>query len=317
MRYKVLVTPRSLAEAFDEPLRMLEDSGHEVIRNPHGRPFTEEELRTLIKDVDGIIVGLDAISREVIAAAEKLKVISKYGVGVDNIDLEAARAKGIIVTYTPSSNSEAVADLTMGLLLAAARRIPSADRAVRSGDWRKVVGLAVWKKTIGVVGVGRIGRGVVKRASGFNMKILCCDKVMDSDFAARYGAEYVSLDFLLQQSDFVTLHVPLTDETRGLIGEKELSQMKRTAILINTARGEVVDEDALYQALVGGRIAGAALDVFRNEPPIGSRLLELDNVILTPHIGAHTDEAITEMGCKAVRNLMAVLNGELPEAVAW
>ncbi|MBC7083590.1 MAG: phosphoglycerate dehydrogenase [Firmicutes bacterium] len=296
---------------------MLEDSGHEVIRNPHGRPFTEEELRTLIKDVDGIIVGLDAISREVIAAAEKLKVISKYGVGVDNIDLEAARAKGIIVTYTPSSNSEAVADLTMGLLLAAARRIPSADRAVRSGDWRKVVGLAVWKKTIGVVGVGRIGRGVVKRASGFNMKILCCDKVMDSDFAARYGAEYVSLDFLLQQSDFVTLHVPLTDETRGLIGEKELSQMKRTAILINTARGEVVDEDALYQALVGGRIAGAALDVFRNEPPIGSRLLELDNVILTPHIGAHTDEAITEMGCKAVRNLMAVLNGELPEAVAW
>jgi len=315
--YKVLVTPRSLAEAFSEPLKTLEDSGHEVIRNPHGRPFTEQELRDLIRDVDGIIVGLDSISRDVIAAAEKLKVISKYGVGVDNIDLQAARARGIVVTYTPGGNSEAVADLTIGLMLAAARRIPSADRAVRSGDWRKVVGLAVWKKTIGIVGVGRIGRGVVRRASGFNMRILCCDKVIDNDFAARYGAEYVPLDLLLRESDFVTLHVPLTDETRGLIGERELSQMKRTAILINTARGEVVDEDALYQALAEGRIAGAALDVFRNEPPTGSRLLGLDNVILTPHIGAHTDEAILEMGRNAVKNLMAVLNGELPEAVAW
>ncbi|MEW6229814.1 MAG: phosphoglycerate dehydrogenase [Bacillota bacterium] len=317
MKYKVLVTPRTFAASSDAPLRLLEESDCDVIRNPYGRMLTEEELAAMARDVDGIIVGLERMSREVILAAGRLRVISKYGVGLDNIDLEAAQARGITVTYTPESNSEAVADLTMGLVLACARQIPLADRSVRAGEWRKFVGSAVWGKTIGVVGVGHIGREVVRRARGFNMQILCHDKIEDERFAAENGAAYTCLDVLLENADFVTLHLPLTDETRGLIAGKELSRMKRTAFLINTARGEIVDEDALYRALTRGEIAGAALDVFHHEPPEGSRLLELDNVILTPHIGGHTDEAITEMGCKASQNVIAVLRGMSPDAVAW
>ncbi len=313
MRYKVLVTPRSFAASSDAPVRLLEDSGCDVIRNPLGRMLTEQELKTMARDVDGLIVGLERVSREVMLAATRLKVISKYGVGLDNIDLETARARGITVTYTPESNSEAVADLTMGLILGVARQIPLADRSLRAGEWRRFVGSSVWGRTIGVVGTGHIGRGVVKRAHGFNMRILCCDKFEDAEFAARYGAKYVDLDRLVKSSDFVTLHVPLTDETRGLIGRRELSIMKRTAYLVNTARGEIVDEDALYEALSDNRIAGAALDVFGAEPPTGSRLVELDNVVLTPHIGAHTDEAITDMGCKASKNVIAALTGASPE----
>ncbi|HHY46217.1 MAG TPA: phosphoglycerate dehydrogenase [Firmicutes bacterium] len=314
--YRVLVTPRSFGAGSDEPIRILEEAGCEVVWATGNSPLTEDELLGQVRGIDGMIVGLDQVSSRVIAAADRLRVISKYGVGLNNIDLQEARSRGIVVTYTPNANTEAVADLTMGLLLACARKIPMADRSVRSGEWRRFIGSAVWKKTIGIVGTGRIGRAVVRRATGFNMRILCCDKVEDPAFAAHYRAEYVPLDDLLRESDYVTLHVPLTEETAGFIGSREFSLMKKTAFLINTARGEVVDEEALYHALSTGRIAGAALDVFCSEPPTGSRLLSLDNVVLTPHMGAHAVEAIIEMGLAASRNVIAVLRGEEPEAVA-
>ncbi len=316
MGYKVLVTPRSFAASSDAPLKLLEEFGCEVIRNPYGRVLAEQELASMVRDVDGLIVGLDRVSRHVIQAAERLKVISKYGVGLDNIDLPAARARGVTVTYTPETNSAAVADLTMGLALAVARRIPLADRSVRAGEWRRFVGSAVWGKTMGVVGVGHIGKEVVRRARGFNMSVLCYDKVVDCEFAMESGATYVPFDDLLEASDFVTLHVPLTEETRRMMGRRELSRMKRTAFLVNTARGEIVDESALYTALTEGWIAGAALDVLEREPPEGSSLLKLDNVVFTSHIGGHTEEAITEMGCKASQNVISVFKGIIPDTVA-
>ena len=315
MRYKVLVTPRSFGEGSDEPIRIMEDAGCEVIRmKPQGRLLQEEELASLVGECDGMIVGLDPVSKKVITSGKRLKVISKYGVGLDNVDLEAAKARGIIVTYTPGANTEAVADLAFGLMLACARNIPLADRKVRSGQWQKITGSSVWGKTLGVIGTGRIGRAVVRRASGFDMRILCHDEQEDPALISAYHVEYVQLDELLRQSDYVTLHIPLTERTQNFIGAAELSIMKKTAYLINTARGELVDEEALYQALISGKIAGAGLDVFQQEPPTGSKILGLENVVLAPHMGAHTAESIINMSIMASRNLVAALRGERPEA---
>lgn len=310
---KILITPRSFASTSDKPMKMLTEKGYEIQLNDIGRPYKKEEMLNLVSDIDGIIMGIDELSAEIIEKANKLKVISRYGTGLDNIDINMATNKKIIVTNTPTANLDAVADLTFGLILSLARRIPEADKKTKSGKWEKIIGKSVWKKTVGIIGLGKIGKQVVKRAQGFKMNILVYDLVKDEKFVQSYNIKYVNLEELLRKSDYITIHIPLNDATRNMISYEEFEKMKKDAFLINTSRGGIVNEEALYNALRNNKLRGAALDVYNNEPPRESTLKELDNVIMTPHIGAYTEEAIENMSIQAAQNLIDVLEGREPQ----
>ncbi len=284
-------------------------------------PPTRAELLEGVKDKDGLLCLLtDRIDAEVMDRAPALKVISTLSVGFEHIDVAAATARGIYVGHTPGVLTEATADLAFTLLLSAARRIAEADSFLRKGAWQiswspsLLVGSAVWGKTLGIIGMGRIGKAVARRAQGFAMKVLYCDRVpLSPDEERHYGAERRDLETLLRESDFVTLHTPLTEETRQMIDEQRLRMMKPDAILVNTSRGGVIDEAALTRALQEGRIAGAGLDVFEKEPIDRSNpLIALPNVTLLPHIGSATREARARMSEMAAENIVAVLRGERP-----
>jgi D-3-phosphoglycerate dehydrogenase len=300
--YTVLATARSFAKTNPQPLRLLEESGCTVIR-----PRDNGELRVLLPRADGIIAGLEEYNAGTLALCGKLKVISRYGVGYDAIDLDAARERGIRVACTPGANSDSVADLAVGLMLAAARYIPFMDAAIKNHAQERPTGIELWRKTLGVLGTGRIGRGVMKRMSGFAMRSLCYDTFRDEAAISCLGGAYTDLDTLFRQSDFITVHLPLTDETRGMVSEKEFKKMKSTAVLVNTARGGIVDEAALYEALKTGTIFAAGLDATVDEPPYESPLGMLPNCVLTPHAGAATVEAAHNMGMMATENLLEVL----------
>ena len=310
---KILITPRSFASISKNPKEMLEEKGYEIIKNETGKPLNNKEMLVLIEDVDGIIIGIDNLNAGIIKQAHNLKVISKYGVGVDNIDIKAATTQGIVVTNTPKANIDAVADLTFALMLALARKIPEADRETKTGNWKKFIGTSVWRKKLGVIGLGKIGRQVVKRARGFEMEILCYDIIQDEEFARQFGVRYVDLETLLKESDYITIHTPLNDVTRDMIGYKELEMINENAFLINTSRGGIIDEKALYDVLKNNKIKGAALDSYKEEPPENSLFVELENIIMTSHNGAYTKEAINNMGIQAAQNLIDVLEGREPE----
>lgn len=285
----------------------------EVIYNTLGRPLTSEELQALLPGCDGYIAGLDAIDRAALEAADRLKVIARYGVGVDNIDLAAAAEKSIVVTNTPLANASSVAELTIGLILALARSLPTLVAQTKAGQWPRTTGLTLEGKTVGLIGLGAIGKQVARRLRCFECRIVAYDLVADLAFAAAHGVELCSLDEVLRQADFLSLHVPLTSETRGMVNAQFLARMKPGAFLINTARGEIVDEAALLEALQSGHLRGAALDVFSRQPPDPNHpLLALPQVIVTPHCGAHTDGALNAMGWGALRDCLAVLRGEKP-----
>jgi len=309
-RYKILVTSTSFGKTDPLPLQRLKEHRCEIIKNPFGRPLKEEELIPLLSDVDGVIAGLDEFTEEAMKGSSRLKVISRYGVGLDNVDTEAAKRLGIVVTNTPDVNTQAVADLTFGLLLSVSRMIPQAHLSTGRGQWQRFIGRGVYKKVLGIIGLGHIGRAVAKRAKGFEMEILAYDVKQAETFAQTLGIRFRSLDDLLRETDFITLHCELNSQTEGIIGERELGLMKETAFLINTARGGLVDEKALYRALKTGKIAGAALDAYAQEPPLGNPLLTLENLVATPHIGAHTYETVLDMGLLSVENLMKALKGK-------
>jgi D-3-phosphoglycerate dehydrogenase len=311
--FKVLITPRSFEHIKDKFLELLKDAEIEVVMNPYGRVIKEDEMVELIKDMDGIIVGIDPITKRVIDNASKLKVISKYGVGVDNIDLESAKERNIVVTNTPNANSNAVAELTVGLIISVLRNIPLSDRRVREKKWDRFIGYELYRKTLGVIGTGSIGKRVIKLLRGFDLNILCYDKFPDYEWAEKENVKYVNFDELLKRSDIITIHIPLTEETRHLISERELSLMKKTAVIINTSRGGIINERDLYKFLKEGKIYGAGLDVLEDEPPQNSALIELDNVVITSHIGAHTQESIENMAFMAIDNLISVLKGKEPK----
>lgn len=315
MGYKVVVTPRSFGATSTRPLDMLREKGYEVMLNSQGRPLKQEELLELAADADGLLVGIDEVSRQVIEGAPNLKAISKYGVGVDNIDLQAARERGIIVANTPGVNTDAVADLAVALMLCAARQLAAADHSVRKGEWKKFMGVSLFKKTVGILGTGQIGRAVARRLKGFETKLLLYDIARDEEFAATVGGRYAELTEVLQEADFVSVHLPLLPATRNLIGEAELRRMKAGAIIVNTARGGIIDETALVKALREKWIRGAALDTFSVEPLANEELRKLPNVVLTPHIGAYTEEAVLMMGMQAARNLIDALEGRQPENI--
>lgn len=313
MGKKILITPRSFGKTSNLPFKILEKYNYQIIKNQHGRQYTEDELMDIVENIDGIIVGLDPLSHKVLKRAKNLKVITKYGVGLDNIDLEAARELGIQVTFTPGANNESVADFAFSLLFSLSRSIRNLDEIVRHNRWEKIIGIEVYGKTMGIVGTGAIGKGVAKRAVGFDMEVLAYDISPDQEFAGTLGMKYVDKKTLLEKSDFISLHVPLTKEMYHFIGKEEFDAMKDSAILINTSRGGIVNEDALYDALKNKKIAGAALDVFEKEPPTNHKLLELENVLLSPHCGASTIDATDRMGIMAVEGLVSVLENREPK----
>ncbi len=312
---RVLVTPRSFLLKPMEARRILEEAGCEVVQPDIDRPLRTEEMIAYIKDVDGVVVGVDDMGAEVIAAAPRLKVISKHGVGVDNIDIAAATQAGIVVTNTPGTNHIAVAELTLGFMIGLARSIPQADAKTRAGSWSRPMGVELNGKTLGLVGLGRIGLVVAQLARAFEMHVLYYDVVRHIPMEAEGWLHYADLKTLINESDFVSLHCPLLPETYNIIGEEQLRAMKPTAYLINAARGGLIDEVALVRALQEGWIAGAALDAFVDEPPINSPLLALPNVILSPHAGAWTSESAQRMATMSARNVVSVLRGERPDAV--
>jgi D-3-phosphoglycerate dehydrogenase len=310
---RLLVTPTSYGKNDPRLKEELEAQVGEVIYNPTGKPLTSEQVARLLPGMDGYIAGLDAIDVGAIKAADRLKVIARYGVGVDNVDLQAARDKGIVVTNTPGANSASVAELALGLMLALARQIPEAVEAVQQGKWPRYAGISLEGKTVGILGLGAIGRQLARRLSGFDCRILAFDTDPDTAFAGAHGIELAGLEALIEQSDFLSLHLPLLPETRCLVDEAFLGKMKKGAFLINTSRGEMVDEAALLGALQSGHLRGAGLDAFAAEPPDPENpLLCLPQVIATPHLGAQTDGATSNMGWLALRDCLAVLRHEEP-----
>ena len=279
--------------------------------------WSEQEVLPIIGDVAGIIIRANGlVTRRLMESAPILKVVGRHGVGLDNVYLAAATELGIFVVNTPLANAESVAEHTLGLMIALSKRIAAGDRELRAGNWDArytLVGRELRGRTLGVVGCGRIGSRVAHMAhAAFDVQVLYHDVIAQPEWEATLGAERVDLEELLRRADYVTLHVPLTPATQGLIGERELALMKSTALLLNTSRGPVVDEGALVEALRSGQIAGAGLDVYSTEPlPVGSPLLSVQNVLLTPHMAAHTEEALRNMSLVA-KDIIAVLEGRKP-----
>jgi len=308
----ILVTPTSYGQHDARLKAELEAQVGRVTYNPTGKPLSSVQLAALLPGVDGYIAGLDSIDSAALGMADSLRVIARYGVGINNVDLDAAQQRDIVVTNTPGANARSVAELAVALILLLARPILPATTETRAGGWPRLPGVSLEGKTVGLIGFGAIGRQVARLLSGFDCRILVVDPLLDEAAAAVAGVEWVDLALLLAESDFVSLHAPVLPETIGLVDAAFLERMKPGASLINTSRGELVDEVALYEALAGGRLHGAALDAFANEPPVGNPLLALPNVIPTPHMGAHTDGATTAMGRIALRDCLAVLRGEAP-----
>lgn len=306
---RVLVLARTFGKYSNEPLALLQNNGFEIERR-------EKVDADGLKGFEAIVVGVQRITREMLLNSS-VKIIAKHGVGVDNIDLEAATELGIPVTVTPNANAVSVAELTIGFIFALSKKlIDLHNNLYQKRQFVSNVGLELHGKILGIVGFGSIGKEVAKRALCLGMRVLVYDPYVEESNLRELGVEKMELDELLRQSDFVSLHVPLNESTRHLIDREKISLMKRTAYLINTARGGVVDEKALAEALKSGQIAGAALDVFDVEPlPADSPFFDCPNVIMTPHVGAHTYEAILRMNMMAAESIVDFFNGKIPKHV--
>jgi D-3-phosphoglycerate dehydrogenase len=310
MTYKILVASRSFGPNCPDAIDRLLETGADLIPNPWGRTPKEDELVDAMRDVDVLVSGTEPVTARVLDAARNLKLIAKHGVGFENINLDSARARNVPVVIAGGAISDSVADMALALLLGCARHIPQGHHAVREGKWPRMVGVEMRGKTLGIVGLGQVGREVAKRAHAFGVQIIAYDLFRHDQFAREYGVEYVSLRDLLMRSDFISLHAPVTDESRHLINAVSLSLMKPTAYLINTARGELIDEIALTHALREKRIAGAACDVFEKEPPGDNPLFHLDNFIAAPHSAGQTHDGLRKLGEVTVDNIIRLMNGE-------
>lgn len=310
-KWKVVSTAVTFGKFHKEPVKRLEEIGCEVMINPFGRPFTTEEMIKYGKDADALIVGNDKVVKEEIDQCKKLKIIAKHGVGVDGIDIKAAHDRGIIVTNAPGTNCQEVADCAMGFILMLARDYYRAVFETKSGKWIKRPGISLYQKTIGILGLGNIGTAMAKRAAGFDMDILGYD-IKERQEVRDLGVKYVSLEELLSNSDFITLHLPLNDGTRNLIDSEKFKMMKKGTILVNTARSQIVNSEALYKALQDGTLLGYATDVYDSEPPVRQPFFDLPNVLLTPHEAGTTFDSNKRMGNTAVDNVIAVLTGKEP-----
>jgi len=310
MKPKILVVLRHTL--CEEAVRILEGVG-DVSVAP--RFIGERELTELARDCHGVVLGGNKFGREAIMMAKDLKVISRHGVGVDNVDIVAATERGILVTYTPGANADSVAEHTFALLLGLVRKISLADRSIREGEWgsSEFMGFELVGKTLGIIGLGAIGSRIAKRAMAFEMDVMAYDPYVTQERASALGVKLVDLETLLRSSDAVSLHASLTNETRHILTARELGMMRRTAVLINAARGQLVDEEALIQALKGGTVSGAGLDAFQSEPmPEGHPFMKMRNVLLTPHIASFTKEALARGDKILAMDLAAIFMGRKP-----
>lgn len=313
---RVLVTPRAFLDLEGEHLDILKQAGYEVVANPRPRVLTEDEMAAYIAGMQAVIVGDDPVTHRVLDRADSLKVISKFGTHVDNIDVDVAAARKIPVTFTPGVTHPAVAELTIGLMFALLRGIPQMDRDVRTGKWASAAGIELMGKTLGIVGMGGIGKEVAKRALALGMNVLGFDMHPDESFAEHHGIEYVPADELLKNSDIVTLHLGLNPETRGWLSKMRVARIRPGAFLINTGRPELIDEGAVLDALRGQRIRGAAFDLPGEENQFAVPLLSQENVLVSCHAGSHTEESVRRQAVMAAENVVAVLSGQ-PKLAAF
>lgn len=312
---KLLITSNIPEKIYDDLDKHFEISYHDS-----NVPLSKEEIIEMIKGQDALLCPLsDKIDKDVIDAGDNLKIIANYGAGFDNIDIDYAREKGIVVTNAPApASAVSTAELAFGLMLAAARKIVSGDKVTRAGEfygWRPTfyLGSQLKGKTLGIIGLGNIGKNLAKRARAFEMKVVYYSRTRKEDFEREFDIEYLDRDEVIRSADFLSLHTAFVPDLRHMISKKELEMMKKSAILINTSRGPIVDEDALADALIENVIAGAALDVYEFEPRVNDKLMDLDNVILAPHLGNATFEARLEMGENAKDNLIDFKNGKNPK----
>jgi len=300
------------ASWHQDEVRMMEEAGATVKIIPDK---ADDFYRSEINSADGLVVGLPPVTRQLMENSPRLMIVARHGVGYDNVDVKAAADLGIVVTNTPGVNSDAVAEFTYGLLLAFIRQIPHSWELMRGGGWRKPQNLEavdIRGKTLGIIGLGRIGGRVSKIGNAFGLKVLACDPYITEQEFKTAGAQRVSREEAIRQADYLTLHTPLSDETRKMIGAREFSMMKKTALLINTSRGEVVDEDALIEAAEKGTIAGAALDVFKDEPPKDKRIASHPRIMVTAHLAGLTQEAMYRTFIAAATQVVHALKGEKP-----
>ncbi len=310
----VLIEARPFSAFDPAPLETLRRAGFEI-SDLRGSGLAEGRFLEALGRADLLLCGNDLrVDDAVLARAGRLRAVAKLGAGLDTVDIAAATRRRIPVFHTPGANNQAVADHTFALILALARRILECDRGLRAKRWEhtRILGVEIWNKTLGLIGLGAIGRCVALRAKGFQMRILAYDPYWPEAFAAEHGIERVALEELLERADIVSLHVPLTPESRHLIDARALARMKKSALLINCSRGGIVHEADLAEALRTGTIAGAGLDVFEEEPPLASPLLTLDNVVLTPHTAAFTYEGLNNMSTGIVEQILAFARGERP-----
>ena len=306
-KYKVLTTARSFGSANLDAVAFLEENDCQVIKLDAANGPIQEQLKKELPTADAVIAGLETYDKDLLESAVNLKVISRYGVGYDQIDLEAASGCGITVTLTPGANGDSVADMAVALMLNSARNVSFMDRCMKNKEQQRPIGVEMWEKTLGIIGTGRIGQGVARRCKGFHMEILCYDTYPDEAFRQECNIQYTNIDTILEKADFITIHSPLNDETKNMFGKEQFEKMKQHAVIVNTARGGIIDEAALYEALKNGEIGAAGLDVTMDEPPYSNPLLDLPNCIITPHAGAATYEASSRMSMMAAKNVIAVL----------
>ncbi|MBX9792449.1 MAG: phosphoglycerate dehydrogenase [Pirellulales bacterium] len=311
----VTITTEALFETPGPHLGVFKQAGFSVRYPKQAPPASEADTIEAVGGSQAVLAGSEPYTRKVLESLPALRVISRNGVGYDRIDLAAATDHNVAVTITPDANFEAVAEHTLALLLAVARRVPMGDRELKAGLWKRGVPFRPLRgRTLGIVGLGRIGRAVARRAAAFGMRLLGHDIAADATVAASLGVELTTCDDLLARSEFVSLHAPHTPETTCLINARSIAKMKPGAILVNTSRGGLVDEAALYEALAAGHLGGAGLDVFATEPPPASKLLAFDNVVVSPHVAALDDQAVRDMSVGAAQNIVDLYQGRMPTA---
>lgn len=300
---KILVSPSSFGQCGEEPLKILKQNGYEVINNHYGRKLTEDEVIELASEAVGIVAGVEPLTKKVMDNMPSLKCISRVGVGMDSVDIDYAKQKGIIVVNTPDGPTRSVAELTIALTMDLLRGVSHADANIKKKIWKKEIGNLILNKTVGIFGLGRIGKETAKLFQGLEANVIAYDLYPDINYAADNDIKILDKEELFKQSDIITVHVPGNKDKTPVITKEDLSLMKQSAYLINISRGGVVDEEDLFNVLKEKRIAGAACDVFSKEPYEG-KLIELDNIILTPHLGSYAEEAKLKMEIDAVNNLI-------------
>lgn len=311
-RRKVLMGVHHLGDRAIPFIRRMEEAGLEVICNPHKRWYTEDELIAVLPGVFATFASVEPYTDRVFRKARDLQIVARYGVGYDKIDVAAATRHGVMIAMAFGTNHEAVADSAFTLMAAVAQRTVTHHLRVKEGGWGLDIHPGLWRMTVGIIGLGRIGKAMARRCPGFEMRVLAHDIRPDIAFARANGVELVSLEKLLRESDVVTLHIPHTLETDNFMNRDRFGLMKPTSYLINTSRGGVVDEEALHEALTSGKIAGAGLDVFKKEPPKGSPLLNLDNVIFSPHSAGSNLTSEATVANRCVDSILAVARGKSP-----